>query len=98
MNFLCDHCKGLPHWDWCVTCTATWDELVAECTREREAKDIEQAWDLIKAGWRFFPVTEDSQVMSWYWRRPPRRKGSKGMLFLSTNQAWMALQRQTPKL
>ena len=31
---------------------------------------------------------------SWFWRRPPRKKGSKGRRYLSTNQAWMALRRE----
>lgn len=56
-----------------------------------------QAYELWMAGWKNEPVTPNSQAMSWYWRRPPRRKGSKGMLFLSTNQAFMHMRRSQNK-
>jgi hypothetical protein len=58
-------------------------------------RDRQQADDLMAAGWRFeLPATHDPQVYQWYWRRPPRRKGSRGMKFWSTSMAWNALQRE----
>ena len=53
-----------------------------------------QANDLLAAGWRFeLPDVSDPEVWQWYWRAPPKRAGGKGRKYLSTNQAWNALQR-----
>lgn len=67
-----------------------------------DGHDYKQALDLWQAGWTSEcanPPSEgfwgQTQVMSWYWRRPPRRKGKRGRLYLSTNQAWNALQKET---
>ena len=51
---------------------------------------------LMAADWRWeLPQSvSDPEPFQWYWRRPPRRKGSKGRLFLSTNQAFNALRRE----
>ena len=62
---------------------------------EMEHEGMEQAHDLIAAGWRWeLPNLRDPEVFQWYWRRPPRRKGSKGMKFWSTGQAHRALMRE----
>lgn len=60
-----------------------------------------QALDLWQAGWTSEsprPATNDFwaqvQVMSWYWRAPSKRRGLPGRKYLSTNQAWNALQRE----
>lgn len=66
--------------------------------------DMDQAMELWAAGWTSeVPNPEHhgkhgfwshTQVMSFYWRRPPRRPGKPGRRYLSTNQAWMALKRE----
>jgi hypothetical protein len=48
---------------------------------------------LLAAGWRFELPGDDSEPWQWYWRAPPKRKGSKGRKYLSTNQAHNALLR-----
>lgn len=67
------------------------------------SRDMDQAMELWAAGWKSeVPNPEhndkhgfwsQSQVMSFYWRRPPRRPGSLGMRFYSTQQAYNALKR-----
>lgn len=72
-----------------------------ECRRD----DVTQCDALILAGWKFvLPelVNPDmrkfeSEPWQWYWRRPARRKGSKGRLFLSTNQAYNAMRKDMAK-
>jgi hypothetical protein len=62
------------------------------CRRE----DRKQANELLAAGWTIvLPDSHDAPVMAWYWRRPPKRVGSKGRLFMSTNQAWNAMRKET---
>lgn len=59
-------------------------------------RDRAQADALIMAGWRFeLPAIDDPDIFQWYWRRPPRRRGSRGRKYWSTNQAYNALMRQT---
>ena len=55
--------------------------------------DYQQALDLWQAGWKSEAVTPDGQVMSWYWRAPSKRPPRPGRRYLSTNQAWNALQK-----
>lgn len=69
------------------------DLLARASFEESESLDLDQAMELWAAGWKSESVTPNSQVMSWYWRSPPKRKGSKGRQYLSTNQAWMAFRR-----
>lgn len=58
-------------------------------------RDRAQADALIMAGWKWeLPAISDPDIFQWYWRRPPRRKGSKGRKYLSTNQAYSALMRE----
>lgn len=62
---------------------------------------------LLDAGWKFElpeivnhnPPKQDwskseSEPWQWYWRSPPRRRGSKGRRYLSTSQAYRALLKQ----
>lgn len=73
-------------------------DLAAKACRARgEENSLSEAYELWMAGWTSHPVTPDSQVMSWYWRRPPRRKGKLGRQFLSTSQAFNALHRELKK-
>lgn len=74
---------------------ATMLQVRANCMPEVDA--------LIAAGWRFeLPeivnrkegeVRSETEPWQWYWRRPPRRKGSKGMKFWSTTMAFNAMKR-----
>lgn len=66
-----------------------------------DSPDYQQALALWQAGWKSEVANPPSdgfwgqtQIMSLYWRRPPRRKNSKGQLYLSTNQAHNALMRE----
>lgn len=69
--------------------------------KESNEAEMEKALELSAAGWTPeiekqhtpHPFTGNVDVMSWYWRRPARRKGSKGKKYLSTNQAWNALKK-----
>ena len=55
---------------------------------------LTQAYDLWGAGWTSEnPGSGPSQPMSWYWRKPPTGKKKLGRRYLSTNQAWNALQK-----
>jgi hypothetical protein len=66
--------------------------------KEANDAEMEKALELSAAGWTPeiekhhtpHPYTGSVDVMSWYWRRPARRKGQKGRRYLSTNQAWNA--------
>lgn len=49
------------------------------------------AIELWISGWTCEPVTSTSQIMSWYWRRPPKPGRTKGRLFHSTDQAYNQL-------
>lgn len=69
-----------------------------------DSRDGQQMLDLYQAGWT--SEVPDSgkhnsqdpwrqqQIMSLYWRRPPRRAGKPGRKYLSTNQAWQAMHRE----
>ena len=78
------------------------DIAAREGHKQRNDADMEKALELSAAGWTPelepqhtpHPFTGCVDVMSWYWRRPPRRKGSKGRRYLSTNQAWNALKKE----
>ena len=72
-------------------------ELAAKAGREASnARDMEQATVLWLDGW--ISELPDSRyeydVMSWFWRRPARRKGKPGRKFLSTQQAYNAYKRE----
>ena len=68
-------------------------QLVYEGQQRSREEAMEQVSALCRAGWVFEPVTENSEPWQWYWRSPPKRAGSKGRLYRSTNQAFNALQR-----
>lgn len=64
--------------------------------REMNERDFEQASALWAAGWTAeTPHATQEDIMSYYWRRPGKRKGKKGRLFLSTNQAYNAMTRDS---
>jgi hypothetical protein len=69
------------------------DELIMDRLR------MQQCDALIDAGWRFeIPRATYLETWQWAWRRPPRRKASKGMRFASTQQAYNHLRKLKPKL
>lgn len=70
-------------------------ELASRAGREEmNERDMGDALELWMAGWTSeTPHKSQSDAMSWYWRRPPRRKGKPGRLYLSTQQAHNAMKR-----
>lgn len=89
-------CAGSGDW-WWMNADGTVDKqkLAIEgerMRREMNERDWQQAADLWAAGWTAeTPHATQQDIMSYYWRRPGKRKGKKGRLFLSTNQAHNAL-------
>lgn len=77
------------------------DEATQRVWLEIRRKSVVECDALLLAGWKFelpevvnnWPNSE-SEPWQWYWRRPPRRKGSKGMKFWSTTQAYNAMKRE----
>lgn len=71
--------------------------LFATAGREdMNARDMEQAIELWLAGWTSeTPHESQTDVMSWCWRRPPRTKSRPGKLFLSTQQAYNAMKKES---
>lgn len=61
--------------------------------REHDRKYRAMAMALITAGWVFEMSDYCDDMMSWYWRSPPKRKGSQGRLYRSTDQAYNRLMR-----
>jgi hypothetical protein len=45
-------------------------QLANEYRKESDERYFGKAIELWMAGWNSFPVTHESQIMSWYWRRP----------------------------
>lgn len=82
-----------------------WDEKVKETMLEVRRNSLPQVDALLQAGWRYElpevvnrkddkpPSKLDSEPWQWYWRSPPKRKGSKGRKYWSTQQAYNALLR-----
>jgi len=74
-----------------------WDSKLEETWREIRMSMLHQVDALMAVGWKFEFAnpgsSTDTEPWQWYWRRPPRRSGSKGMLFLSTQQAYNHLLR-----
>lgn len=75
-------------------------ESFLEC-RRNSLPDVDA---LLSAGWRYElpeivnhkegePSHMETEPWQWYWRSPPKRKGSKGRRYLSTTQAFNALKR-----
>ena len=73
------------------------DIFVAKCQEEHRDEYLGKAIELWMAGWKSEPLREHLEVMSWYWRRPPRPGRKKGRLFLSTDQALRALREEQGK-
>lgn len=82
-------------------------ELCSKAMREiQDEQDMQQATELWLSGWTSeIPESyrnnspnfwRQCPVMSLQWRRPSRRQGKPGKRYLSTNQAWMSMQRETP--
>lgn len=80
-------------------------DFCAEVTALRcDQEEMEKALELTSAGWEAQKpervpagdtIWHQVRVMSWYWRRPARTKTRPGRLFLSTNQAWRAMRRES---
>jgi hypothetical protein len=70
-------------------------EFAGRAAREKmNERDMGDAIELWMAGWTSeTPYKSQSDVMSWYWRRPPRRKGKPGRFFWSTQQAYNAMKK-----
>lgn len=65
-------------------------QFASEAGREEmNERDMQKALELWCAGWKStVPSPSAPDIMSLYWRRPPRRPASLGMLFRSTDQAY----------
>ena len=70
-------------------------EWIEENKQKSHHQYANEAWELIRNGWRFeIPSGDyDYEAWQWCWRSPPKRKGSNGRLYLSTNQALNALRK-----
>ncbi len=70
-------------------------ELLVHAQIEQGQQPCAQCLDLWAAGWTSEvpnPKYGPCQSMSLYWRAPSKRPGKLGRRYLSTNQAWNALQ------
>lgn len=81
----------------------TLEESAEEVKLEIRANTMPEVDALLAAGWRFeLPEIvngwsgNETEPWQWYWRSPPKRKGSKGQKYWSTTQAFNALRRQQP--
>lgn len=98
--------RNLAHaLDLAQTPTGTIDEILADPEKfallvERTRRDANrramvECRALLAAGWTFeLPDIPDPEVWQWYWRRPGKRPGKPGRLFLSPTQAYNALMRE----
>lgn len=90
----------------CGMTVEAWREHMAKCDREQRNAYMIQVDALLLAGWSFElpeivnhnPPKQNwshtrSEPWQWYWRRPGPRGGRR---FLSTSQAYNALQRGKP--
>jgi hypothetical protein len=67
-------------------------DIVANAGREeRNDNDMNKAIELWLNGWTSSSPTNRDDVMSWYWRSPPKGKRKIGRQYLSTDQAFNAL-------
>lgn len=69
-------------------------------TLEQRERDMPQVNALLDAGWKFeLPEIVNgwkrtsTEPWQWYWRSPPKRRGSKGRRYMSTQQAFNALRK-----
>lgn len=64
---------------------------------EARAAGQREADALMAAGWRFeIPSESATEPWQWYWYAPPKRKNSNGRKYLSTSQAFNAMQKAKP--
>lgn len=68
-----------------ILCRQAREEFNRECEPQVRA--------LIAAGWIAEPLRADLEPWQWYWRAPKKRTWTKGRLYLSTQQAFNALQK-----
>jgi len=85
----------------CPNCVAMRKQVIAAGSNmvKLDAREacMPQVDALMGAGWIFeLPAIQDPEPWQWYWRRPSKRKGKKGRLYMSTNQAYNALVRGLP--
>jgi hypothetical protein len=81
-------------------------ELAEQTKLEIRRNCMPQVDALLMAGWKYeLPeianrkdgenfTRMDTEPWQWYWRAPSKRAGGKGRRYLSTNQAFNALQRE----
>lgn len=87
------------------------DKLGEEAMLQCRRNSLPEVDALLQAGWSFElpevvnhnPPKHDwshtfSEPWQWYWRSPPKRKGKKGRKYLSTTQAFNALNLEKTKL
>lgn len=81
-----------------------WDAKVEESILETRRRSMHEVDALLAADWKFElpeivnrregePEHMGTEPWQWYWRSPPKRKNSKGRKYLSTTQAFNALNR-----
>lgn len=76
-----------------------WEAHLAQTIHEINHLNPQPQVDaLLDAGWRiaFLEMSPGLEMWQWKWRRPPRKLGGKGMLFISTSQAYNHLIRSKP--
>lgn len=69
-------------------------QLANDWREEARDKDFGKAIELWMAEWTSYPQSPKHEIMSWYWRRPPRPGRKKGRLYLSTDQAYRAMRKE----
>jgi hypothetical protein len=70
------------------------DQFSEVLKEEHDNSELDKALELWGAGWKSeTPLKSQTQIMSWFWRRPGPRGGR---LFRSTDQALNALRRERP--
>lgn len=82
-----------------------WRDAVQESILESRNAALPQVDALLQAGWRYElpeivnrkegepPAKHFTEPWQWYWRAPSKRKGHPGRRYLSTNQAFNAMNR-----
>ncbi len=80
--------------DSCFNCRSMVLDFLAEKQRAKAyRKDAEQVYALLAVGWTFEIPSVWSDPLSFYWRAPPKGKRALGRRYLSTNQAFNAMNR-----
>lgn len=75
-----------------------WEQKVKETWHRISMDAMAEVDALLAADWKiaFLEMSPGLENWQWKWRSPPKRKGSKGRLYLSTTQAYNALKRCSP--